>query len=73
MNQLSDRQMGRLKKYSVNDFYESQYEYNLPKPFYREELWRDFTSDMTLEQIYSKYCKINDLQKKLIQVLDRYR
>lgn len=73
VNQLSDRQMGRLKKYSVNDFYESQYEYNLPKPFYREELWRDFTSDMTLEQIYSKYCKINDLQKKLIQVLDRYR
>lgn len=61
-------------EYSMEDFWNVQYPYNMPMPLFYEQLLKELADDETqLENLRSEYCRGLEVQEKIVFFLDKIR
>lgn len=70
---LKKEKRATIKQKSIKEFFDNQYPYNMPKPYYREKLIEQLKNGESVTFLERKYCVGYMVRERLIQLQKKFK
>lgn len=73
LEMIKQENKASIRKWDITDFYEGQYPYNMPQPYFRNELIKQLKHGAKISYLKKQYCTGYIIQEKLIQIQNKLK